>query len=57
MNPTVDSCTLRQRALFHPRGAAGHAYWAAVYPFHRLVFSGMQRNITRAAEATASEPT
>jgi uncharacterized protein YbjT (DUF2867 family) len=42
--------TFRQRALFHPHGAAGHAYWAAVYPFHGLVFGAMQRNIARAAE-------
>jgi len=40
----------RQRALFHPRGLAGHAYWAAVYPFHGIVFGGMQRNIAKAAE-------
>jgi hypothetical protein len=40
----------RQRALFHPRGLAGHLYWAVVYPFHGLVFGGMQRNIARAAE-------
>lgn len=39
----------RQRALFHPRGLAGHAYWAAVYPFHGVVFGGMQRNIAAAA--------
>jgi uncharacterized protein YbjT (DUF2867 family) len=42
--------TFRQRALFHPHGAAGHAYWAAVYPFHGLVFASMQRNIARTAE-------
>jgi uncharacterized protein YbjT (DUF2867 family) len=41
----------RQRAIFHPRGLAGHLYWAMVYPFHGLVFGGMQRNIARAAEA------
>jgi len=40
----------RQRALFHPRGLAGHLYWAAVYPFHGIVFGGMQRNIAKAAE-------
>jgi len=40
----------RQRALFHPRGLAGHVYWMLVYPFHGLVFGGMQRNITAAAE-------
>jgi uncharacterized protein YbjT (DUF2867 family) len=40
----------RQRALFHPRGLAGHAYWWAVYPFHGIVFGSMQRNIAKAAE-------
>ncbi|MFY9915052.1 MAG: SDR family oxidoreductase [Nocardioidaceae bacterium] len=39
-----------QRALFHPRGIAGHAYWWAVWPFHGIVFGSMQRNIARAAE-------
>lgn len=41
---------LRQRALFHPRGIGGHAYWWSVMPFHGLVFGTMQRNIARAAE-------
>lgn len=41
----------RQRALFHPRGLAGHVYWAAIRPFHGVVFGGMQRNIARAAES------
>ncbi len=40
----------RQRALFVPRGLAGHAYWASVLPFHGYVFSGMARNIARGAE-------
>jgi hypothetical protein len=40
----------RQRALFHPRGLAGQLYWAMIYPFHGLVFGGMQRNIAKAAE-------
>ena len=43
----------RQRALFHPRGLAGHLYWAAIAPFHGIVFGGMQRNIAAAAEAAA----
>ncbi len=46
----------RQRALFHPRGLAGHAYWAMVYPFHGLVFGGMQRNIARAAQHRRPDP-
>ncbi|MDI6097803.1 SDR family oxidoreductase [Actinoplanes sp. NEAU-A12] len=40
----------RQRAVFLPRGLAGHLYWAAVLPFHGIVFNGMARNITRTAE-------
>jgi hypothetical protein len=40
----------RQRAVFLPRGLAGHAYWAGVWPFHAVVFGGMARNIARAAE-------
>ncbi len=39
----------RQRALFHPRGLLGHAYWLGVSPFHAIVFGGMARNITKAA--------
>ncbi len=39
-----------QRAVFLPRGLAGHAYWASVLPFHGLIFSGMARRITAAAE-------
>ena len=51
-----DAATMfHQRALFHPRGIAGHAYWWAVWPFHGLVFGSMQRNIARAAEALATE--
>ncbi|MEU3610385.1 SDR family oxidoreductase [Streptomyces sp. NPDC035033] len=41
----------RQRALFHPRGLAGQAYWWGVAPFHAVVFGGMARNIARTAEA------
>ncbi len=47
--------TFRQRALFHPRGLVGHAYWWAVWPFHGIVFGSMQRNIANAAEALAAE--
>jgi hypothetical protein len=45
----------RQKAYFHPRGLLGHLYWAAVYPFHGVVFGGMQRNIARAAERHHAE--
>jgi uncharacterized protein YbjT (DUF2867 family) len=42
-----------QRALFHPHGLLGHAYWWSVSPFHAVVFGGMARNIALAA---AREP-
>lgn len=54
--PEPGTSTFRQRALFHPRGIAGHAYWWSVFPFHGIVFGSMQRNIARAAEA-AADPT
>ena len=44
-----------QRAVFHPRGLLGHLYWWSVWPFHGLVFGGMVRNITRAAERSARQ--
>lgn len=43
--------SFHQRALFHPRGLLGHLYWWAVWPFHGIVFGGMQRNVAKAAEA------
>ncbi|MFI8189215.1 SDR family oxidoreductase [Streptomyces sp. NPDC085946] len=43
----------RQRALFHPHGLLGQAYWWGVSPFHAVVFGGMARNIARAAEQQA----
>ncbi|MFF8610385.1 SDR family oxidoreductase [Streptomyces sp. NPDC015346] len=42
----------RQRALFHPHGLAGQAYWWSVAPFHAVVFGGMARSIARTAEAS-----
>ncbi|MFD5114059.1 SDR family oxidoreductase [Streptomyces sp. NPDC058220] len=52
-----DRTVLRQRALFHPQGLLGHAYWWSVWPFHAAVFGGMARNIGRAAGLTgASTP-
>jgi uncharacterized protein YbjT (DUF2867 family) len=44
----------RQRALFHPHGLLGHAYWWSVAPFHSVVFGGMARNIARAAVSDAA---
>ena len=41
VEPTDQGSHLEQRALFHPRGLYGRAYWAAVAPFHRLIFGPM----------------
>lgn len=49
-------CTLRQRALFRPRGLFGLLYWCAVAPFHHIVFAGMLRGIRREALKIASIP-
>ncbi|MFI6292796.1 SDR family oxidoreductase [Nonomuraea sp. NPDC050790] len=38
-----------QRAIFHPHGLAGHLYWRALTPFHRLIFGRMPRNVIAAA--------
>ncbi|NYH51524.1 uncharacterized protein YbjT (DUF2867 family) [Nocardiopsis arvandica] len=44
-----------QRALFHPRGLAGHLYWKAVTPFHGAVFGSMADNIVATAEREDAE--
>ncbi|WP_336923722.1 SDR family oxidoreductase [Aquipuribacter sp. SD81] len=51
----VGRTLFRQRALFHPRGLLGHAYWASVAPFHAFVFGGMQANVALAAERRERE--
>jgi uncharacterized protein YbjT (DUF2867 family) len=45
----------RQRAIFQPHGLTGHAYWRSISPFHGVVFGGMLRNITAAAEKAAAQ--
>ena len=47
--------TYHQRAIFHPRGLWGHAYWWMVAPFHGVVFGSMARNIVREAERQEAE--
>lgn len=45
---------LRQTAIFHPRGLAGHLYWWTVKPFHRFVFGPMQLGVKNEAERRAT---
>jgi len=37
--------TIRQTAVFEPRGVAGLLYWYSLYPVHALIFRGMLRGI------------
>ena len=41
--------TLRQAALFQPRGLLGLLYWYSVAPLHHIVFRGMLLGIQREA--------
>ena len=47
-------CTLRQTALFQPRGLFGLIYWYAVLPLHRIIFRGMLSGIQRDAVRIAT---
>lgn len=42
--------TIRQTAIFDPRGLTGLVYWYGLYPLHALIFRGMLRGIARRAE-------
>ena len=50
VEPDGAGSVLHQRAVFFPRGLAGHAYWWAVAPFHAFVFPPMIRHIVQRAE-------
>jgi uncharacterized protein YbjT (DUF2867 family) len=53
VSPSEQGSTIRQTAIFDPRGLAGLAYWYGIYPLHQFVFAGMLRNLARAAESSA----
>ena len=44
---------VRQTAVFDPLGLGGLLYWYALYPAHRIIFSGMLRRISRLTSAGA----
>ena len=48
--PTAQGSDLIQTAYFKPRGMAGRIYWAAMWPFHRVIFPRMACAIAAAAE-------
>lgn len=47
-------CSLRQQALFKPRGLLGLLYWYSVSPLHHVVFRGMLKGIENEALRRAS---
>ena len=49
--PLADGTThLSQDAFFAPKGLFGILYWYLLYPIHRLIFSGMIRELALRAE-------
>jgi hypothetical protein len=46
---------LVQTAYYVPKGLLGWLYWYGLYPFHRIIFSGMIGAIARRAETIAAE--
>ncbi|MET0978418.1 MAG: SDR family oxidoreductase [Paeniglutamicibacter terrestris] len=50
VEPNGTGSRYRQRAVFFPKGLAGRLYWAAILPFHGIIFSSMARRITIAAQ-------
>ena len=40
--------TIRQTAMFDPRGLLGRFYWALLYPLHVAIFSGMLAGVAKA---------
>lgn len=50
--PQTEAQTLlSQTAFFAPKGLFGQLYWYLLYPIHRLIFSGIIRQLARRAEA------
>jgi uncharacterized protein YbjT (DUF2867 family) len=50
--PRADGTTLlEQTAFFAPKGLAGTLYWYALYPIHRIIFSGLIDSVGKRAIA------
>ncbi len=53
VEPNGRGSVVRQTVVFDPCGVAGLAYWYALYPLHKLVFSGMLRGIAMHSEGAS----
>ena len=56
VEPTATGARIRQTAIFDPLGVAGLLYWYALWPLHRLIFTGMLRAIATAAMHRTGTP-
>jgi uncharacterized protein YbjT (DUF2867 family) len=56
VTPCEQGCTIRQTAIFDPKGLLGLIYWYGIYPLHQFVFAGMLRNLARAAKKADKQP-
>ncbi len=56
VEPAAAGARIRQTAIFDPLGLAGLLYWYALYPLHRMIFSGMLRGIAAAAARRSRDP-
>lgn len=55
--PRADGRTLlEQTAFFAPKGLAGFLYWYALYPIHRVIFSGLIARIGERSVASMPAP-
>lgn len=48
--PEATGTRLVQTALFSPRGLTGLLYWYGSFPAHKVIFTGMVREVARVAE-------
>lgn len=55
VKPRADGCEIHQTAIFDPLGLWGLAYWYALLPIHKWIFSGLLRSIARRAEKTTRD--
>ena len=53
--PEGEGTRLVQTALFEPFGLTGQLYWNLLYPFHRVIFSGLVHAIADLAVSEAAE--
>jgi hypothetical protein len=54
VEPDGEGSLVRQTAIFDPVGLLGLAYWYGLYPFHRVLFAGMLREIARRGREEAA---